>query len=310
MEKYLIKTIFMGTPAFTLPAFEALVKDDRFDVIAAYTQPDRPVGRSSDPMPPAVKIHAQKYDIPVYQPGDLKNETTIRQIELLEPDLIIVFAYANILPKEILNIPQYGCINIHPSLLPRWRGASPIAYAVMSGDKETGISYMVMDEKLDHGPLIRQIKYRIPQNIDARELTSQLSIAAARNLTGTLVDYIDGKIKPKKQIESGATYSRLLRRDSGRVEWNDSAATIINKLKALQPWPGIYTEWKGKKLKFLSADIGPEEPKLRPGQVKDGLVGTSKGNIRLIEVQLEGKKPMKINDFQNGNQDFRETKLG
>jgi len=308
MADYPIKTIFMGTPAITLPAFEALVRDDRFDVMAVYTQPDRPIGRSSQPMPPAVKIRAQKHDIPVYQPEQI-TETTVEQIKSFNPDLIVVFAFRHILPKNILEIPKYGCVNIHPSLLPRWRGASPVAYAILNGDEKTGVSYMLMDEKLDHGPIIKQIEHEIPAGVTTDKLTEDLAILAAQNLVPSLVDYVEEKITPEPQDESKATLSKELKRNDAKIDWNKSAKEIEQQIRAFTLWPGSYCSWDDKKIKIIKAELGPDEPKLEPGQTQNELVGTCNGNLKLIEVQLEGKKLMPIHQFINGYQEFSKTQL-
>lgn len=298
----------MGTPAITLPAFEVLAQDDKFDLMAVYTQPDRPIGRSSEPMPPAVKIRAQKHDIAVYQPEKI-SETTIEQIKSFNPDLIVVFAFSHIIPKEILEIPKYGCVNIHPSLLPKWRGASPVSFAILNGEKKTGVSYMLMDEKLDHGPIIHQIEHNIPAGITTNKLTEDLAIIAAKNLSKTLVDFIEGKLEPKPQDDSKATVSKELNKEDGKINWNKPAQEIINQINAFTPWPGTYCIWEDKTLKILNALLASDDPKLEPGQVNKDLVGTSQGNIKLMEVQLEGKKAMAIEQFINGYQDFQNTQL-
>jgi len=298
----------MGTPAITLPAFEALIKDKRFDIVAAYTQPDRPVGRHAEPMPTPVKVHAQKYDIPVYQPLKI-SDTTVEQIKVINPDLIVVFAYSAIIPKDILDIPQYGCVNIHPSLLPKHRGPSPITNAIEAGDEVTGVTYMLMDDKIDHGPIIKQYTYNITSEHTGGQLTEELTGFGARNLVNVLVDYIEGKISPTPQDHKKATHSKLLKREHGKINWGLPADEIERKIRAYNPWPGTYCMWGDKKLKIISAKVGSCDQRLEPGQVQDGVVGTGKGNIQPIQVQLEGKKPMQMNEFINGNQDFENTKL-
>ena len=308
MADYPIKTIFMGTPAITLPAFEVLTQDDKFDLLAVYTQPDRPIGRSSEPMPPAVKIRAQKHDIAVYQPEKV-SETTIEQIKSFKPDLIVVFAFSHIIPKEILEIPKHGCVNIHPSLLPLWRGASPVSFAILNGEKKTGVSYMLMDEKLDHGPIIHQIEHDIPAGITTNKLTEDLATIAAQNLSKTLIDFVEGKLEPKPQDDSKATVSKELNKEDGKINWNKPAQVIINQINAFTPWPGTYCMWEDKKLKVLKALLASDDLKLEPGQTKNELVGTGDANIKLMEVQLEGKKSMAIEQFINGYQDFQNAQL-
>lgn len=298
----------MGTPAITLPAFEVLAQDEKFDIVAVYTQPDRPIGRSDKPIPPAVKISAQKHDIAVYQPEKI-SETTIKQIESFNPDLIVVFAYSHLIPKDILEIPKYGCVNVHPSLLPKWRGASPVSFAILNGEKKTGVSYILMDEKLDHGPIIHQIEHDIPANITANQLTEDLATLAANNLRNILIDYIEGKLKPEPQDDSAATFSKEIKKEDGRINWNKSAQKVINQINAFTPWPGTYCIWQNKKLKIIKAMAESNNRKLEPGQAKGSVVGTGSGSIKLLEVQLEGKKAMPIEKFINGYQDFQNTYL-
>jgi len=309
--KYPIKTIFMGTPAFVLPAFEVLVKDERFDVVACYTQPDRPVGRSGAPLPPPVKVRAQKHDVPVYQPEKI-GKTTIEQIRMLNPDLIIVFAYSQILPKELLDIPKYKCVNIHPSLLPRWRGASPITFAILEGDEKAGVSYMLMDEKLDHGPIIKQFEIQVSDKDDAESLLKNLSKIAADNLAATLIDYIEGHIKPKPQDHGQAVYSRTLSREDARIDFTKPAIEIERQVRALRPWPGTYFEWDNRRIKVLDLRLSEDE-KLESGHTKKIddklLIGTGQGNIELKIIQPEGKKEMDVIEFLNGNPSFADTIL-
>jgi len=298
----------MGTPAITLPVFEALINDRHFEIVGAYTQPDRPVGRHSEPMPTPVKVHAQKYDIPVYQPERI-DENTISQLRLISPDLVVVFAYSEILPKEILSISKYGFVNIHPSLLPRHRGPAPIVSAILSGDEVTGVSYMLMDEKIDHGPIIKQIEYNIDSNVTAGALTQELALLAAKNVSDVLLKYIEGKLTPREQNHNEATYSPFLKRVDARLDWNQSAETIMRQIRALNPWPGTYFTWKGKKIKVTKAELGPDEDIISPGKTAGDLVGCGNGSIRLIEVQMEGKRPALIKEFLNGHKEFYKTSL-
>lgn len=310
---YPIKTIFFGTPAFTLPAFDVLYFDQRFNVEAVYTQPDKPIGRKKILMPPPVKLAALKKDIPVFQPESLKNGITAKQVEQMQPGLIVVFAYGQIFSQDILEIPRFGCINIHLSLLPRWRGATPVANAIMSGDKLTGVTYMLMDMRLDNGPIISQIKESIKPFDNSATLTERLAVIAADNLIEVLVDYIDGRIISVPQVDKRATVCKIFTRGQGHVDWGKSAVAIDRQIRALFPWPGTFSEWKGKRLKIINAEVGPSMPVLKPGEVGkiDGLVlvGTGQGNLILKNIQFEGGKVMSGDDFLNGHSDFLGSKL-
>ncbi|MBU0649084.1 methionyl-tRNA formyltransferase [Patescibacteria group bacterium] len=310
---YPIRVIFMGTPGFALPAFQALANNDKFEVIAAYTQPDRPVGKKQTLLPSAVKIFAQKQNIPVYQPADINNQTTIKQIKLLAPDIIVVVAYGMILPTAILNIPKYGCVNIHASLLPRWRGASPIAFAILNGDVETGVTYMLMDEKLDHGPILKQIKAPISSEDTLDTLSEKLAKLGTENLCQTLLDYVENVINPLPQDDSAATVAKSLTRDDAKIDWHEPAERVERKIRAFDPWPGTFCLWNDKRLKINKAKLGTDEPVLEPGEVRKiderVLIGTGQGNLEISELQLEGKKPIQIKEFLNGFSDFNGARL-
>ncbi|MDD4995496.1 MAG: methionyl-tRNA formyltransferase [Patescibacteria group bacterium] len=298
-----LRVIFMATPAFTLPVFEVLTQDKRFEIIAVYTQPDKPAGRHAIPLPPAVKLRASRHDIPVFQPEKFNNPTTIRQIELLEPDIILVFAYSHFLPKEVLAIPKFGCVNIHPSLLPRWRGPSPVAFAILNGDKETGVTFMLMNERMDQGPVILRFRAPIAPADNREDLTARLSVLAAERLPSVLIDWTEGKIKAQPQEENNATYSKLLSRPDGRIDWKKTAVEIERQIRAFSPWPGAFCSWGGKQLKILKSSIDSTAT-LPPGQArianKNLIVGTARQDIKILALQPEGKKPMNIKDFLNG----------
>ena len=311
--KYPIKTIFLGTPAFAVPAFEVLIQDRRFEVIAAYTQPDKPVGRKQVLLATAVKICAQKHDLPVYQPKNINAELTVEQIQSMRPDLMVVAAYGAILSKPVLDIPKMGCINIHASLLPRWRGASPIASAILNGDKKTGISFMLMDEKLDHGPVLKQVEIDISMQDTAETLKTRLGQLGADNLIQTLIDYNEGAITPLSQDESSATFCKTLKKQDAKIDWQNSAEQIERQVRAFNPWPGTYCGWNGKRLKINQSEIGPDQPQVFPGKTnkidEQVLVGTGHGNLLIKELQVEGKKPMNVTEFLNGYPDFADTHL-
>lgn len=312
-NKSLIKILFMGSPDFGIPSLEAIKKLKGFKVISCVTRPDRPVGRDQKLTPPAIKAWAQKNKIPVFQPENIKSPESINKIKELVPDLIVVAAYGQILPKEILDIPKFGSLNIHASLLPCWRGASPVQYAILGGDEETGVTLMKMDEKMDHGPIISQKSIKLKGDETFETLYNLLTSLAANLLTETLPLWVQGKIKPQEQNHLEANYTKILTREDGRVYWSKSAEEIERQIRAFYPWPGSFTEWDNKrsqilKIKILKAHIGPDQKsqEKRPyGQVflteeKELAIATGENYLIIEKLQLEGKKEMTSQEFLNG----------
>jgi methionyl-tRNA formyltransferase len=238
----------------------------------------------------------------------------------MNPDLTIVVAYGKIIPKEILDIPKYKSVNIHPSMLPEFRGPSPIQNAILSGKKETGITIIQMDEKTDHGDVLAQTNVQIYPNENAGDLSKKMIPISIKLLSETIPDWIEGKIKPQKQDDSKATYCQLIEREDGHIFWNETAASIYDKFRALYPWPGIFSVWEKngnitrmKLVRIKTQEKNPEE-KIEIGEVfrlsqKEIGVKTAKGVIVLEEIQLEGKSPVSISEFLNGHQDFIGSKL-
>lgn len=273
----------MGTPEFGAIILKALCQS-KYKPILVVTAPDKPVGRKQIITPPPVKVVAQKYEIPIAQPERIMNyELRIRN---LKPDLIVVAAYGQILPKEILEIPKFGCLNVHPSLLPRWRGPSPIQYTILNGDEKTGVTIIKMVEKVDSGPIVAQKELNSFTGKEAYQaLHNQLAEKGANLLIETIPKWIKGEIKPKLQDESKATYTKILTRDDGKIDWKKPIDYIERQVRALNPEPGTYTLYKGKILKILGAEIKDQK-------------------LVIKKVQLEGKKPMSFEDFLRGHPDF------
>lgn len=293
--------VFMGTPDFAVPSLEALASDSRFDVRAVYTQPDKPVGRKKILTPPDVKVCAQKLGIDVYQPDTLKDEDVQKQIAAFEPDVIVVIAYGKILPKAVLDIPKYCCVNIHGSLLPKLRGAAPIQRAVIDGEKLTGITSMRMDVGLDTGDMIKTYETEVLPDETAGELFDRLAASAPELLTDTLLSLENGTASFTKQDDAASTYAKPLSKEEALIDWNADAQTVHNKVRGMNPWPVAFTEFNGKKLKIYSSKLSKRSGK--PGEIVSldpPTVACGSGAVELISVQLEGKKQMSAEDFFRG----------
>jgi methionyl-tRNA formyltransferase len=284
------KIIFIGTSQFAVPILEKLVKND-YDISTVITAPDKPVGRKQEIIPPPVKQTALKYKLSVLQPE--KISTISDRIFQLKPDLIIVAAYGQIIPKEIIDIPQLGALNLHPSLLPKYRGPSPIQTAILNGDKITGLTIMLMDEKMDRGPILAQKEIPIAPDDNYQTLEEKLAQLAADYLIEILPQYIKGEIKPKPQDENQASYTKILTRQDGRINWNKNAQEIERMVRAFCPWPGTWTEFNNKRVKILKAKVADKENK--------ATVKTGNGYLFLELVQPAGKKPMTGQEFFKGH---------
>ena len=296
--------VFAGTPAFAVPALKALVAAGH-RLLAVYTQPDRPAGRGRRLAESAVKQVARGLGLVVRQPARL-DESAAVELRALSPDALIVIAYGQILPKTILSIPRFGCINVHASLLPRWRGAAPIARAIEAGDAATGVSIMQMDEGLDTGPVLATAETPIADSDTAQTLHDRLSVLGARALPDTLASLARGEVRPQPQDNVRACYANKLRKDEAHLDWSQPAATLHRRIRAFLPKPVAYTVFRGKRLRLWG--VGPLE-KLpttsAPGTIiavgPDGLrVATGEGALTLTQVQLEGGKRLAAPDFANG----------
>jgi len=302
----------MGTPLFAVPGLEALAQDPGIEVTAVITREDKKVGRKQELTPPLVKTAALALDLPVLQPPQLKgNEDIVKLIREMRPDFIVVAAYGHILPAEILKIPKYGCINLHGSLLPKYRGASPIEEALLNGDTDTGITYIKMNEKMDAGDILYIQRIPIDPSDDAPTLRAKLSLIGATQLPFVLKDLREGTIEPIPQNESKATFCRKISKEDGAINLAKmTAREICNRIRAYTPWPQCFLMVDGKRLKITSATFD-EKPavEVKPAHVvktEDGTVaiGTAKGLLIPKKVQLEGKKEMGVQEFTRGNKDF------
>lgn len=305
--------VFFGTSTFAIPSIKILVKNNYF-ISGIITVPDKPKGRKKIITSPPTKLEAEKLHIPVYQPKDKEELKNV--VFKLKPDLGIVAAYGKIIPPEVLNFPKHKIINIHSSLLPKYRGPTPIQTAILNGEKETGITIIVLDEELDHGDIISQIKYPILEDDNYQILHDKLSKAGAELLIKLLPDWINGKIKAIPQDHKKATFTRKFKWEDGKIEWSKESIEIIRKIKALNPEPGTWTTWNGKVLKILDAkaDIKKIKNAIRPGLIyadgKNIYVQTKNGSILLKRIQLAGKKQMELEEFILGNRNFIGACLG
>jgi len=298
-----IKIIFMGTPEFSATILNALI--EKYEVIAVVTQPDKKVGRKQILTSSPIKKVAMANKIEVLQPAYLRdNAEFIRRVNDKKPDLIVIAAYGLILPKEILDIPKYGVINVHASLLPKYRGASPIQTAILNGDKETGVTIMLVNEKMDEGSLLAQKTITITDNDNFEALYNKLSVLGTHLLIETLPKWLNKEIKPQKQDESQATYCKLITKEDGKIDWHKSALEIERQVRALNPWPGTWTNWDSKIVKLLKVKLLNDSDTNSAGEVfkvNAGLaIQCGQEVLEIMELQLEGKKPMTAKEFLNG----------
>jgi len=301
-----MKVVFFGTPQFAVPFLNHLEESDQIEIEAVVTQPDKPVGRKKEIMESPVKKFTKKINLPVFQPKKLKNNPKfVELLKELEPDFIVVIAYGVILPPEILDIPKYDCINIHASLLPKYRGASPIQSAILNGDKETGISFMSLDEDLDTGDVYLLKKITVEKKDTQESLSKKLSDFGAILLPYTLKDIEDKILTPIPQKESLATYCGKISKEDAEIDpKKETAEKIFNKLRAFTPWPGIYMIFNSKRLKLLEINIYKGEEKVDSGVLtsknKKILLGTKSGILEITKLQPEGKKALSAKEFING----------
>ncbi|MGA9531215.1 MAG: methionyl-tRNA formyltransferase [Anaerolineales bacterium] len=301
-----MRTVFMGSPDFAVPTLEALIRE--FEVIGVVTQPDRPAGRGRQLTPPPVKEVAGAYSIPVIQPKSMKRDEPVAQLSEWAPEIIVVAAFGQILPEPVLQIPRYGCLNVHASLLPRWRGAAPIQAAILQGDDETGVTIMKMDPGLDTGPILAQRAVPIHPTDSAGRLSETLASVGAELLADILPAYIAGRIVPEPQDDDGATYASMLRKADGRMNFDLPAAKLARMVHAYNPWPGAVFFWRGKRIAVHAAHA-IETADLKPAGAtsiheNEPAIQTSEGLLVLDKVQPAGSRPMAGSDFLNGAQDF------
>lgn len=310
-----VRTIFMGTPEFAVAILESVVQSS-YPVLAVYTQPDKSAGRGHKVVFPAVKKLALERQIPVIQPETFKSSEVVGKLASFQPELIIVAAFGFILPQEVLSLPKFGCLNVHPSLLPRHRGPSPVANTILCGDELTGVTIMLMDAGMDTGPILAQEKVGISFMNTTGSLSSKLADVGAKLLLETLPNWISGELNPQAQDESQATYSKLINSQNAEIEWHLSAVELWRRVRAYDPWPICYTWYQGKRLKIHKVIPFGGVAKGKIGEVvalaePPGIgVVTGHGILGLCQVQLEGKREMSVNDFVRGKRDFIGCVLG
>lgn len=306
----------MGTPEFARVVLEKLIASDAYKPEFVITQPDKPAGRKKEIVPPPVKVTAEKYGIPIYQPEKLKNPEVVAKIRKENPDLLVVAAYGKIIPKEILDIPRFGTLNVHASLLPLYRGASPISAAILNDDKETGATIMLIDEQLDHGPILSQARVPIAPNDTTESLSQKIAGAGADLLIETLPEWLTGAVKPRAQNHNLATHTKILTKENDEIKPEMTALQIERMARAFYPWPGIYLKFKvessklkvekEKTLKILRVGTLQCEKNLSPLSFfittdKQLALQTAQDCLILEIVQPEGKKPMSGYDFYIGH---------
>ena len=303
-----LKIVFAGTPEFAALHLQALI-NSHHQVVAVYSQPDRPAGRGNKLQASAVKQLALQHNIPVFQPATLKSEEAQSELANLDADLMVVVAYGLLLPKKVLETPKYGCINVHGSLLPKWRGAAPIQRAIWAGDSETGVTIMQMDEGLDTGAMLHTSSIAIENTDTSATLYSKLSMTGPQALLETLDKLSD--IQPQKQDDSQASYAKKLSKEEARIDWQDDAAQLERNVRAFNPWPVSYFELNGQTVKVWQSQLQTvsEKRAYQPGEIisadKQGvLVKAGKHALLLQNLQFPGKKPMAIADVLNGRSDL------
>ncbi len=324
----MLRIIYMGTPQFAVPALETLIAgskpglvlQDGYEIVTVITRPDKPSGRGKDVVYSPVKQLALSQEIPVWQPGSLKRQENIEMLAAYQSDLYIVAAFGQILPQAVLDLPRYGTLNIHASLLPKYRGVSPISEAILQGDTETGVTIMLIDAGVDTGPILLQRAIPIAKDDTTGSLTLKLAALGASTLLEALPLWVQGKITPRPQDERFASHTRMLHKEDGKIDWNRPADVLARIVRAFTPWPGAYTNWGNKLLKIISAhtiqsDTGSEARAGRVGLRKEnGLqtltIATGNGLLIVEKLQLEGKKVMSADEFLRGYSQIVGVALG
>ncbi len=308
-----VRVIFMGTPEFAISPLEHLILN-QYQVVAVYTQPDKPAGRGRSLVTSPLKRAALAWKLPVVQPVSLKGDEVAAQLADFHPDVIVVAAFGQILPQSVLDISGCGCINIHPSLLPRFRGASPVTAAILAGDEFSGVSIMLMDKGLDTGPVLARAQIPVAAEDTTGSLTAKLSLIAAQLLLEVLPRWSGGELTAQPQSDAESTYSRLISKEEGEIDWRLPAVAIWRRVRAFQPWPGCYTRWQDRQFKIIEAVPLPAGRGLAAGQVvvltsaaesRAALgISTGDGILGVLKVQLEGKRVMSAVEFLRGQRRF------
>jgi len=301
------RVVFMGSPDFALPSLRALFS--AYDVVGIVTQPDRLSGRGRELKAPSVKTLAHELRIPVIQPEKLRQPEAMEQLRKWSPDVIVVAAFGQILKSKVLDLPHFGCLNVHASLLPRWRGAAPIQAAILHGDEETGVTIMKMDVGLDTGPILSQKSIRLTQQDTAGSVFEALSTLGADLLLETLPSYLSGNLQPTPQPEEGVTYAPMLKKEEGRLDFTRPTEELERRVRAFNPWPGAFLDFDGKILKVHRAHLEKEDIEVGKRFIYRGqpAVGAGGGILVLDEVQPAGKRPMNGKAFLSGVRNWAEV---
>ena len=308
----MMNIVFMGTPEFAVPSLRGLI-NSKHEVVCVVCQPDRPKGRGRKLTSPPVKLLAHENSIPVLQPEKIRTDEFYKKLVSFNPELICVTAYGRIIPPNILELPKYGCINVHASLLPKYRGAAPVNWAIINGEKRTGVTTMFMDEGMDTGDMLLKKEVGIKDDENSEQLSEKLSVIGAELLMETLEKLEKDELSPEKQSDAEATYAPIIKKDIGKIDWEKSAGEINNLIRGTQPWPGAFTTYGGKNLKIFKAKLDITEGE--PGKViqsENGklIVGAGKNSLDILELQLEGGKRLLTEQFLMGNKLIKGTELG
>lgn len=315
------RVIFMGTPAIAVPSLEALVRSGE-SVVAVVTQPDRPAGRGRTAAAPPVKLAAEKLGLTVLQPPTLRRQSVVEKLRALRPDIIVIVAFGQILRADVLSLPPLGCVNLHPSLLPKLRGPTPINWAILEGLAETGVTVMIVDERMDAGPILTQARATVRPDDTAESLGARLAEQGAELLARTVHEWAGGRLVPVPQDDAAATYTRLLRHEDGLIDWRLSAAEIERLARAFFPWPGAYTWWGQRLLKLLRVSQGESSAGAPPAQSPGTVLGlggpgrgslavaTGGGTLLVSELQLEGRRGTTAPELVRGHAGIVGSLLG
>ena len=312
IDKKHMRVVFMGMPEFAIPTFEGLIESG-VKIVGVFTQPDRPKGRGRKLEPSPVKQLAQEHRLPVFQPQKLRDKDAVKQVRDLKPELVVVIAYGQILPQEVLDIPRYGCINVHASLLPRHRGAAPINKAIIDGDPMTGVTTMQMDVGLDTGDMLVKKSLSIFPNENAGQLHDRLAHLGREAMEETLARLCAGTLSSQKQDDSRSSYAPMLKKEDGLIDWNRSATSIHNQVRGLYPWPGAFTHLDGEVLKLADtriADAKGEAGEVLKTEDQGVVVACEEGALQVRKLQLPGKKMLSAADFLRGVKLRAGQKLG